>query len=50
MRDVAALLVDETDDQDPIEGDGLLTERMDKDHYDADATREELAMESEVTV
>ena len=50
VRDVAAQLVDETDDQDPTEGDGLWTERMDKDHYNADASGEELAIESEVTV
>ena len=50
VRDVAAQLVDQTDDQDRIEGDGQLTEGMDKDLYDADASGEELAMESEVTV
>ena len=50
VRDAAAQLVDQTDDQDPIEGDGLLTEGMDRDLFDADASGEELAMESEVTV
>ena len=50
VREVAAQLVDQTDDQDPIEGDGLLTEGMDRDLFDADASGEELAMESEVTV
>ena len=50
VREAAAQLVDETDDQDPIEGDGPLTDGMDKDLYDADASGEELAMESEVTV
>ena len=50
VRDVAAQLVDQTDDQDPIEEDGPLTEGMDKDLYDADESGEELAMESEVTV
>ena len=49
VRDVAAQLVDETDVQDPIEGDGPLTEGMDEDPYEADNFREELAMESEVT-
>ena len=50
VREAAAQLVDETDDQDPIEGDGPLTDGMDKDLYDADASGEELAMEREVTV
>ena len=50
VRDAAAQLVDQADDQDPIEGDGLLTEGMDRDLFDADASGEELAMESEVTV
>ena len=50
VREAAAQLVDETDDQDQIEGDGPLTDGMDKDLYDADASGEELAMESEVTV
>ena len=50
VREAAAQLVDETDNQDPIEGDGPLTDGMDKDLYDADASGEELAMESEVTV
>ena len=49
VRDVAAQLVDETDVQDPIEGDGPLTEGMDEDPYEADNFREELVMESEVT-
>ena len=34
----------------PDKGDGLLTEGMDRDLFDADASGEELAMESEVTV
>ena len=50
VRDAAAQLVDQTDDQDPIEWDGLLTVIMDGDIFDADASGEELAMESEVTV
>ena len=50
VREVAAHLPEEPDDQDRIEGDGQLTEGMDKDLYDADASGEELAMESEVTV
>ena len=41
VRDAAAQLVDQTDDQDPIEGDGLLTEGMDRDLFDADASGEE---------
>ena len=51
VRELAARLPYEDDDgQDPIEGDGLLTEGMDRDLFDADASGEELAMESEVTV
>ena len=37
VREVAAQLPEEPDDQDRIEGDGQLTEGMDKDLYDADA-------------
>ena len=50
VREAAAQLPEEPDDQDRIEGDGPVTEGMDKDLYDADASGEELAMESEVTV
>ena len=50
VRAAAAQLPEEPDDQDRIEGDGPVTEGMDKDIYDADASGEELAMESEVTV
>ena len=50
VRAAAAQLPEEPDDQDRIEGNGQLTEGMDKDLYDADASGEELAMESEVTV
>ena len=49
VREVAAQLPEEPDDQDRIEGDSQLTEGMDKDLYDADASGEESAMESEVT-
>ena len=49
MRAAAAQLPEEPDDQDRIEGNGQLTEGMDKDLYDADASGEELAMESEVS-
>ena len=50
VREAAAQLPEEPDDQGRIEGNGQLTEGMDKDLYDADASGEELAMESEVTV
>ena len=49
VRDVAAQLPDEADDQDPIEESGPLTDGIDKDLY-PDESAEELAMESEVTV
>ena len=49
VRDVAAQLPDEADDQDPIEESGPLTDGIDKDLY-PDESVEELAMESEVTV
>ena len=42
VREVAAQLPEEPDDQDRIEGDGQLTEGMDKDLYDADASAEQV--------
>ena len=50
VREAAAQLPDEGDDQDPIGEGGSLVEGLDDDLYDADESAEELAMESEVTV
>ena len=50
VREAAAHLPDEADDQDPIEGSSPLTDGIDEDLYDAEESVEELAMESEVTV
>ena len=50
VREAAASLPDEADDQDPIEEGDLLTDGIAKDLYDPDESVEELAMESEVTV
>ena len=50
VRDVAAQLPDEADDQDPIEESGPLTDGTAEGLYDPDESVEELAMESEVTV
>ena len=49
VRDVAAHLPGEADDQAPIEESGPLADGMDENPYDADNFREELAIESEVT-
>ena len=49
VREAAAHLPDEADDQDPIEESDPLADGMGEDPYDADNFREELAMESEVT-
>ena len=49
VREAAAHLPDEADDQDPIEESDPLADGMDEDPYEADNFREELAMESEVT-
>ena len=50
VRDAAAQLPDETDDQAPTEEGDLLTDGIAEDLYDADESAEELAIESEVTV
>ena len=50
VREAAAQLPDEADDQDPIEEGDLLTDYVDADIYDPDESVEELAMEREVTV
>ncbi len=49
VREAAAHLPDEADDQDPIEESDPLADGMNEDPYEADNFREELAMESEVT-
>ena len=50
VREAAASLPDEADDQDPIEEGDLLTDGIAEGLYDPDESVEELAMESEVTV
>ena len=50
VREAAAQLPDEADDQDPIEDSDLLTDGIAEGLYDPDKSVEELAMESEVTV
>ena len=49
MREAAAQLPDETDDQAPIEESAPLADGLDEALYDIDESVEELAMESEVT-
>ncbi len=49
VREAAAQLPDEADDQDPIDEGAPLTEDVDGGPDDADESAEELAMESEVT-
>ena len=50
VREAAAQLPDEADDQDPTEEGSLLTDGIAESLYNPDETVEELAMESEVTV
>ena len=50
VREAAAQLPDEGDDQDPIEEGNLLTDDIAEGLYDTDESAEELAMEREVTV
>ncbi len=50
VRDAAAQIPDEIDDQDPIEESSRLADGLDEALYDIDESVEELAMESEVTV
>ena len=49
VREAAAQLPDEADDQDQMEESGPLTDGIDEDTYDAEESAEELVMESEVT-
>ena len=49
VREAAAQLPDETDDQDPIEESGPLADGMDEALNDIDESAEELAIESEVS-
>ena len=49
VREAAARLPDETDDQDPVEESGPLADGLDEVLYDIDESVEELAIESEVT-
>ena len=49
VREAAAQLPDETDDQGPIEESGPLADGMDEALYDIDESAEELAIESEVS-
>ena len=49
VREAAAQLPDETDDQDPIEESGPLADGMDEALYDIDESAEELVIESEVS-
>ena len=50
VREAAAQLPDEADDQDQIDESGPLTDGIAEGLYEPDETVEELAMESEVTV
>ena len=50
VREAAALLPDDPEDEDPIDEDNLLTEDTYEDSHDPDVAAEELAMESEVTI
>ena len=50
VREAAAQLPDEADDQDPIEESGPLADGLDEVLYDIDESVEELAVESEVRV
>ena len=50
VREAAALLPDESEDEDPIDEDNSLEEETYEGSLDPDLAAEELAMESEVTV
>ena len=50
VRATAAQLPDQSDDEEPIDEGGALADDADGDLYDAGNFKEELAMESEVTV
>ena len=49
VREAAAQLPDESDDEEPIDEGGALSDDADGDLYDAGNFKEELAMESEVS-
>ena len=50
VREAAALLPDDPEDEDPIDEDSPLAEETYGDSHDPDVAAEELAMESEVAV
>ena len=50
VREAAALLPDEADDEEPMDEGGPLADSVAEDFYDPDESVEELALESEVTV
>ena len=50
VREAAAHLSDEDDDQDPIGESGPLADGLPGDHYDIDESVEDSATEEEVTV
>ena len=50
VREAAALLPDEADDEEPMDEGGPPADSVAEDHYDAEGSTEELAIESEVTV
>ena len=50
VREAAALLLDDPEDEDPIDEGNPLEEDTYEDSHDPDLAAEELAMESEVTV
>ena len=50
VREAAAQLPEDADDQDPIEESGSLADGLDEDLYDAEDSVDELAIEREVTV
>ena len=50
VREAAALLPDESENEDPTDEGNPLVEDTYEDSHDPDVTAEELAMESEVTV
>ena len=50
VREAAALLLDEADDEEPMDEGGPLVDGMNEDPYDADNFKEGLTIEEEVTV
>ena len=49
VREAAAQLPEEDDEDEPIDGDGLMADNMGNDPNEPDEAEEETAMESEVT-